>query len=263
MDISGVFRCFRRPILTRICLERIVEILDDSGYSYELVAVYDDSNQDYIDMLTEFPFKHIVVNPRQDGANKDEMGHKFNEALDKCKGDYTLHLENDFYWVKPCLDAAIDALQHMDVVRLCLSPYSIRGAGKKFENSVLFNDNRKYKFTLNPHLRKQKYPAGRFASLSRWKMESDYALRFNDPKRGLKSGMLLEDYVSHVGVCNNNGKFRQYHLIYVYGQDWADQYYSMDVQAWFNTLTDSPRHRTMFKKYLKTTDYKRIVYNEH
>jgi len=258
MDISGVFRCFRRPTLTRVCLERIVEVLDDSGYSYELVAVYDDADPDYLDMLTEFPFKHITVNQNRFESNKAEMGHKFNEALDMCTGDYTLHLENDFYWVNPCLDKAIEALEYMDVVRLCMSPYSDRGLEHVTDNAVLFENERRYKFTLNPHLRKERYPAGRFPAKSRWSMESDYALRFNTPE--LKAGFLTEDYFTHIGVCNNSGNFRQYHLLYVYGRDWKERLNDMDVEAWFNTLTDNPRHREMYKKYLKTTDYRRIIY---
>jgi len=258
--ISVIFRCYKRPILTKLCLERLVELLQEES-KFELLAVYDDNDGEYIDMLNSVEkFVYIgTVCDRHTNSRNISMGENYNRVHDRCSGDLILNMENDWFYVEKCMEKAIDALNYMDVIRLCMTPYTVRGhAGKVTEYAGVFKQTVKYPFTLNAHLRKDPYPAGRFPDKSRWYMESEYSIMCKE--KGVVCGFTLEDYFTHLGFINSGGRFRQYHLKFIYGYDWPQHVFAPRIVEWFDSICDDTYYRDMFRKHLRKSNYMEQVY---
>lgn len=247
VKFSAVFRCHKRPNLTELCLRRIVEILRD--HDHELILLYDGDNPDYLARMEDIThFAAVVTNP--DG--KLVHGKLLNVAYSQCGGPLFVHLENDYYWIKPCMNEALEAVQHVDTVRLTMFPFSINNCRDVIElkdGAVgVFKDKTGFKFSLNPHIRKERFPVGQFGSLKVWAEEMDYAMRYD--VSGKTGGCLMNDNFIHLGLYNSKGGFSVQHAMYFLGRKWKERIDELDPVKTFNNLTNNEFYRELFRQYL-------------
>jgi len=179
---------------------------------YELLVAYDGFDADYLRMIFS------SSNPRWVGTNRNNEKSRFtliNEALDRCKGKYIMHLENDFYWENPyCIDSAFYGLEYfddIDYIRFENLPFT----EKQFEEYrelpldilAVMRKDAPYQFTFNPHLRREKFPCGRFMERGFTKQPEQH---HNDNYKGT-SGCLLEDNFRHLGIYDEGGHFKPWY----------------------------------------------------
>lgn len=246
-DISVVFRCFRRPNLTELCLRRMVELLD--GYDYETIMLYDGDDESYIKRMKEFcDFREVVSNP----GKTLTMGDLLNRSYELCWGDTFMHFENDYYWINECIEAGLEALQYVDVVRLSAFPFHVSNAEKVVPlckgDLWVFKKTTGFSFNLNPHLRQEKFPVGKFNSLGSWIVEPDYAKRFQESDK--VGGCLSENNFIHLGIFDSRGGFNPQHMMYFLGYNWKGREDEFRPMQTFKTLTNNKEYIELFRTYL-------------
>ena len=246
VKFSGVFRCYKRPNLTELCLRRIMEMMEP--YDFELIMLYDGDDEKYINRMKRFcDFSHIVSNPNK----KYTLGEQTNKAVDLCSGRYFMHFENDYYWVHGCMEDAVEAMNYVDVVRLTMFPFSRNNCEKTMGNIGVFKANVGYRFSLNPHLRKERYPVGRFSHTGSWVVEPEYVERFN--KSDKVGGCLLKNNFIHLGLYNSNGHFSPGHTSYFLGYNWRKQQDELDPVRTFTSICDNEEYIELFGEYLRSS----------
>jgi len=205
--ISVVFTCKGRPALTELCLRRFKELMPEP---YELFICYNGMDEDYMDKLQLL---------WADGASivfGDGSRFKLiNEALDDAEGDYFMHLENDFYWQRrKCLQDSLEFLQRyedLDYIRFEYLPFT----EKTFSEYRQIEDNQigvmkkdaPYQFTFNPHLRRDKFPCGRFQEDSFTKQPEQH---HNDTYKGT-SACLFGNNFRHLGIYDEGGHYKPWY----------------------------------------------------
>ncbi len=205
--ISVVFTCKGRPFLTELCLRRFIELMPEP---YELFICYNGIDEHYMDKLQLLWGNHAPII-----FGDVSRFRLINEALDDAEGDYFMHLENDFYWQRPeCLSEALEFLTHypdIDYIRFEHLPFT----GKTFSeyrstpsNTLgIMKSNAPYQFTFNPHIRRDKFPCGRFQEDNFTKQPEQH---HNDNYKGT-SGCLFGDNFRHLGIYDEGGNYKPYY----------------------------------------------------
>ena len=206
--IGVVFTCRERRSLTELCLSRLIELMPQP---YQLAIAYNGSNNKYIEKLLKIaPEAEIISNPE----NKSRFT-LINEALDTMKAKYYMHIENDFYWLNQnCLNQAVNYFEKMkeiDYIRFENLPFTektFRGYIKLGEEKLgVMKDDAPYRFTFNPHLRREKYPCGRFQDAGFTKQPEQH---HNDNYTGT-SACLFGDNFRHLGLYDEHGHYKPYY----------------------------------------------------
>jgi hypothetical protein len=257
--VSILFTCKGRPNLTELCLRRLVELMPQP---YELALAYDGEDIDYVSRLLEvYDFDHIIMN--HGGKN-----HRFwlmNEALDKCDGDYYMHVENDFYWDRPgVVGSAIEAFEQvpeLSFIRFEFLPHRENICQRKVpltdDTLCLFKPRTPYAFNFNPHLRKEKFPAGKYPLERDWlpgQPEKSFGLKWE--KRGETAGCLMGPNFRHVGVYDEGGFYKQMYAERFTLRRGEGEF---DPRAEFYRFCGNEAYRRLFDEYLDTQRKHRIV----
>jgi hypothetical protein len=177
---------------------------------YELFICYNGTDEHYMDKLQLLWAKDASV-IFGDGSRFRLI----NEALDDAEGDYFMHLENDFYWQDPrALDEALNALHQypeIDYIRFEYLPFT-----KKVFNRTeqvgergihWMKDDAPYRFTFNPHIRREKFPCGRFQEKGFTKQPEQH---HNDNYDGVSCCMDGENF-RHLGIYDEGGNYKPYY----------------------------------------------------
>ena len=247
--ISVIFTCYKRPNLTELCLRRLVELMPDP---YELILIYDGNSQNYVNrLLNIFEFDHIVMNPQRGG-------HRFaliNRGLDACKGNYFMHVENDFYWSRPgSVRRAFEAFEkipELDFVRFEYLPLW----RSQCERTVKLSDDilcippkdTSYRWNLSPHMRKTKFPAGRLPEKFVYpaQPEKSYGEKYN--KYDYVAGCLTGENFRHLGIYDEGGLYKQ---LYSERFTLVPDQPRFDPWTEFLKFCDNEKYQQLFKRYL-------------
>ena len=241
--ISVVFTCKGRPALTELCLRRFTELMPEP---YELFICYHGTDEHYMDRLQLLWSKNSSV------VFGDCSRFKLiNEALDDAEGDYFMHLENDFYWERQeCLNEAVGILDNhtVDYVRFEHLPFG----DSTFERYTTIVGNKygimkqdaPYRFTFNPHLRREKFPCGRFQEDSFTKQPEQH---HNDNYEGT-SACLFGDNFRHLGIYDEGGHYKPW-----YAERFTLRRGEREIKnalEEFNAFCDDYYYRQLFMRYL-------------
>lgn len=206
--ISVVFTCKGRPHLTELCLRRFKELMPKP---YELMIASDGTDDDYLMMIRN------ISNPDGWVINYKKVSRfsLINRALDLCKGDYFMHLENDFYWQRQgCLNEALEVLERdkdIDYIRFEVLPFGDKTFSEKRQiqsNTVgIMKSNAPYQFTFNPHIRREKFPCGRFQEDNFTKQPEQH---HNDNYKGTSACLFGENF-RHLGIYDEGGHHKPWY----------------------------------------------------
>ena len=244
--ISVVFTCKGRPHLTQLCLSRFIELMSEP---YQLIIAYDDMKYTHYDMLRKTAPNSIIL--CRDESDKSRFS-LINQALDYAKGDFYMHLENDFYWQRrSCLldaIAAFDMYEDLDFIRFENLPF---GPNVFTEYRPLPSDrvgvmkrDAPYQFSFNPHLRRDKFPCGRFKDGGFKKQPEQH---HNDTYRGT-SGCLMGDNFRHLGIYDEGGHYKPY-----YAERFTLRRGEREIPrplAEFDKFCSNTAYRQLFMRYL-------------
>ena len=250
--ISVVFTCKGRPSLTELCLRRFKELMTEE---HELMIAYDGYNEKYMDVLRGIVGKKTRIFHTGGDASRFAL---INRALDECSGKYFMHLENDFYWDNPfCLDYALEAFeQHPDVdyVRLEWLPFT-DSQFKEYRNLRvakigIMKDNAPYRFTFNPHLRREKFPCGRFLESGFTKQPEQH---HNDSYVGTSACLSGKNF-RHLGIYDERGHYKP----------WYAERFTLrrgertigDPLEEFTKFCRNPEYYNLFWRYMRDHGYK-------
>lgn len=244
--ITVLFTCKGRPYLTELCLRRLVEVMPQP---YKLYIVYDGVDAEYVRML-HFASQGkgtIFVNH----AGKTRFG-LINDALDIADpSSFVMHTENDFYWQRPgCLTDALAALvtHQVDFVRFENLPFTDKTYSKYYDLPTdrigIMKKTAPYRFTFNPHLRRERFPCGRFKEDGFTKQPEQH---HNDSYHGV-SGCLMGDNFRHLGIYDESGHYKPY-----YAERFTlrrgEREITHPIQE-FNRFCDNTLYRQLFMRYL-------------
>ena len=260
--VSILFTCYKRPDLTELCLRRLVELMPDP---YELILVYDGNNQDYVNRLLHiYEFDYIVMRPKR-------KAHRFalvNMGLDACKGNYFMHVENDFYWslggsVRRAFEA-FEKVPELDFIRFEYLPLW----RSRCERTVKLSDDAlcipprdtAYRWNLSPHIRKTKFPAGRLPEKFGYpaQPEKNYGDKYNE--YDYVAGCLMGENFRHLGIYDEGGLYKQ-----LYSERFtlvADQP-KFDPWVEFLKFCGNEKYQQLFKRYLNKNREEPIGEEEH
>ena len=244
--IAVIFTCKGRPHLTELCLRRLIELMPEP---YRLTICYDDVNYTHYDMLRRVAPKAIIVCRDEDDKSRFSL---INQALDYTEGDYYMHVENDFYWQRgECLSDAVAALQmygYLDYIRFEHLPF---GPKTFTEYHALPSDkvgvmksDAPFQFTFNPHLRRDKFPCGRFKEDGFKKQPEQH---HNDAYRGT-SGCLFGENFRHLGIYDEGGNYKPY-----YAERFTLRLGEREIPhplAEFDKFCSNTLYRQLFMRYL-------------
>jgi len=203
--LSVVFNCKDRIELSKLCLLRFIELIDEP---YEMVLCYDGKSREYVRELSKIvDFKEVVYN-----IYNVPRGTLLNNAYDKTSGDKWLHLENDWWWTENCnssVHLALDSDREVSIVRLLSANIGnltgiIRKYGKIWIYPTSFGQ---MCFTLNPHIRNIKYPNGKFPPLdknTRVALETEIYYSWD---ASIKTWCTEKDYFFHIGIFDSYGNW--------------------------------------------------------
>lgn len=254
MRTNILFTCKGRPELTEICLRRLGEIPLPEGTT--LIIAYDGADDDYLDSLKEWcestnlEWFNIIPNPTH--TNRFAL---INKALEDVKAEYFIHLENDFFWASPtALKDATDALWNMpdiDYIRFEVLPFTkndFTRYSRSGEHDICWRRKHgPYRFTLNPHIRKFKFPGGKpFFEGPYEKQPEQY---FNDSYTG-QAACMTGDNFRHLGIFDEGGHFKPN-----YGERFFNRRgcYSTNLRDYieeFDQITSNQRFRDLFRGYV-------------
>ena len=239
--LSVVLQGYRRPILTRIILERLIEKL--SGYDYELFIVTDSLNPEYVTILNDIAPEAYMLSSIHHLTRK-RRGQLLNRAYQMLTGDYLMYVENDWYYVKDCIELGMKALNDgLDFIRFAQTPFNPGiDRGDYYEHHTTTG----FQWNWNPGLAKDPFPAGTFPENVE-RIEGHYSDMFVEA--GKRGGMLKDDYFTHIGVINARGSYIKPHERFFKG-------YS-NALTFFKSLNPSTKHIELYEQYLKTEKRKR------
>jgi len=242
--ISVVFTCKDRPALTELCLRRFTELMPEP---YELFICYHGTDEHYMDRLQLLWSKNASI-VFGDGSRFRLI----NEALDDAEGDYFMHLENDFYWERrECLDESLlifSEHENIDYIRFENLPFG-KNVYKKFidipdNKAGVMKKNAPYQFTFNPHLRREKFPCGRFQEDSFTKQPEQH---HNDNYKGT-SACLFGNNFRHLGIYDEGGHYKPW-----YAERFTLRRGEREIKnalEEFNSFCDNYYYRQLFMRYL-------------
>lgn len=178
---------------------------------YELYIAYDGCDPKYEMMLWNVSRPDAII---EDAERKSRFT-LINKALDQCKGDYYMHLENDFYWENPlCLESAIYALdeyEDIDYVRFENLPFTKSHFSEYRETPhnrlAIMKGDAPYQFTFNPHLRRDRFPCGRFMEDGFTKHDEQH---HNDTYYGTSSCLFGNNF-RHLGLYDAGGHYKPWY----------------------------------------------------
>ena len=244
--IEVIFTCKGRPHLTELCLRRLIELMPDP---YRLTICYDDTKYTHYDMLRRMAPNAKILCRDEDDASRFSL---INQALDYSNGDFYMHIENDFYWQRSnCLFDAKTALEmynDLDYIRFENLPF---GPKVFTEYRMLPSDrvgimkkDAPYQFTFNPHLRRDKFPCGRFKEGGFTKQPEQH---HNDGYTGT-SGCLMGENFRHLGLYDEGGHYKPY-----YAERFTLRRGERKIQSpinEFNEFCDNVQYRHLFMRYI-------------
>ena len=228
---------------------------------YEVILVYDGENTEYVDRLLDiYDFDYIVMNPKR-GVHRFAL---INRGWDACTGNYFMHVENDYYWSHPgSVRRAFEAFEKvpdLDFVRFEFLPFW----RSKCEQVVKLSDdelcivpkNTSYRWNLNPHLRKTKFPAGRLLEKfpPRAQPEKTYADEYN--KYDYVAGCLTGENFRHIGIYDEGGHFKQF---YAERFTLVPDQREFDAWAEFQKFCDNQQYQQLFRSYLDKNGGRQLV----
>ena len=207
--ISVLFTCKGRPHLTRLCLMRLIELMPEP---YRLTICYDDAKYTHYDMLRRVAPKAIIVCRDEDDKSRFSL---INRGLDYSSGDYYMHVENDFYWQRrECISDAVTALDmydDLDYIRFEHLPFDSKTFTEyrtlPSDRVGIMRKDAPYQFTFNPHLRRDRFPCGRFKEDGFSKQPEQH---HNDGYTGT-SGCLMGENFRHLGIYDEGGHYKPYY----------------------------------------------------
>jgi hypothetical protein len=215
---------------------------------YELVIAFDTDDESYITRINNAGTPNAFI------YNHDEVSRfaLINRALDWCKGDYFMHLENDFYWErKECLDESLlifSEHKNIDYVRFENLPFGMN-TYKKFidipdnQAGVMKKDS-PYQFTFNPHLRREKFPCGRFQEDEFTKQPEQH---HNDNYQGTSACLFGKNF-RHLGIYDEGGHYKPW-----YAERFTLRRGEREIKnalEEFNAFCDNYYYRQLFMRYL-------------
>jgi len=177
---------------------------------YELFICYHGTDEDYMDRLQLLWAKKSSII-----FGDCSRFRLINQALDDASGEYFMHVENDFYWENPlCLESALNALNNysdIDYIRFENLPFgpSTFNEYREVPHDTLgiMKADAPYKFTFNPHLRRDKFPCGRFMEDGFTKHDEQH---HNDTYYGT-SACLFGNNFRHLGLYDEGGHYKPYY----------------------------------------------------
>lgn len=226
-------------------------------HPYELFICYDGLNldDDYCKMLKRVAGKDINIIGKKPRQTQYSL---LNRALEEASGDFFIHLENDFYWVNPqCLTAALSAFRKwgdIDYIRFEVLPFTIHDF-KKYEqvdgrDILWMKDTTPYKFTLNPHIRREKYPCGGpFMENGFTKHDEQH---FNDLYVGTSCCMTGDNF-RHLGIFDECGHYKEHYVDRFTGRRRTTDFNPL---VEFMKITDDITYLNLFRKYLDDNGFK-------
>lgn len=256
--ISVVLRCKRRLNLTELVLRRFLELID---VPFEIVVAYDGNDLDYLDRLIQiYDFEYIVTNPDGKRSRFDLL----NEALDFCTKQFFMYLENDFYQMKSgAIESAIEALEkhpHLDLVRFEFLPYEEWQVERKekLSQDILFLMKKDVRLNTNftPHLRREKFPFGRFPKEKIVGILPELVFTDLWMKNKKRFACLQEDYFRHIGIYDQGGYYRQNYTERFTGIRGQKQVAPLKE---FNTICENKYYRELYKKYINSQRTEKLV----
>ena len=247
--ISVVFTCKDRPELTELCLRRFVEFMPQP---YELFISYDGNNPFTIRKLLDIGNpKEIITNPKK--LNRFAL---INEALEQARGEYFMHLENDFFWVdESCLEDSLRAFEKypsIDYIRFELLPFTI-GQFDRFEtindhDFCWMKETTPYRFTFNPHIRKFKFINGKPFQTEAFGGEQPEKVH-NSMYSGT-SVCMTGDNFRHLGIYSEGRHRKEWYAERLFNKRGKKTATDDEILAEFDNLTDSALYRRLLREYL-------------
>jgi len=219
---------------------------------HELTVAYDGTDRTYEMMLWSVGKpKAVIMN-----WDKPSRFSLINEALDHCNGDYFMHLENDFYWQNPeCLRDSLKALERyrdIDYIRFEHLPFTEKQyrEHRKIGSTTLgvMRDDAPFRFTFNPHIRRDKFPCGRLKDKDFTKQPEQH---HNDNYRGTSACLFGENF-RHLGIYDEGGHFKP----------WYAERFTLrrgerimgNPMKEFEKFCDNPSYRELFRRYLENNE---------
>lgn len=178
---------------------------------YELFIAYDGYDLTYEMMLWNVGKPNAIIENRQ----RQSRFALINKALDSCSGNYYMHLENDFYWQDSrCLIVALNILSEhpkIDFIRFEYLPFQ-DAQFKNFYKAngrtiAIMRETTPYRFSFNPHIRREKFPCGRFKEKDFDKQPEQH---HNDAYHGTSACMSGENF-RHLGIYDEGGHFKPWY----------------------------------------------------
>jgi hypothetical protein len=215
---------------------------------YELMMVADNTDDAYLMMLSKIGTPDgWIINYK--GVSRFAL---INRALDLCKGTYYMHLENDFYWENQnCLKSAISTLQKhddIDFVRFEQLPFNENIFSEyrqtPFNKLGIMKSDAPYQFTFNPHLRRNKFPCGRFQETDFTKQPEQH---HNDNYQGT-SACLFGNNFRHLGIYDEGGHYKPW-----YAERFTLRRGERTIERplyEFDQFCSNYRYRQLFMRYL-------------
>lgn len=250
--ISVVFTCKGRPALTELCLRRFVELMPQP---YELFICYDGCDPTYVNMLKRSANNAtIITNPSK--LNRFTL---LNMALSLAKGEYFMHLENDFYWVAPeCLIVALETLRrHSDVgfVRFEYLPFNMKQFNRveqMWGRDILWmKPDQDYQFNYSPHIRRFKFINGKPFKDSNFTKQPEQ--HHNEGYREISVNMTGDNF-RHLGIYDEGGHHKNY-----YAERFTGRRGTKEFDPWidFKKITNNLVYLDLFARYLNDNGYQR------
>jgi hypothetical protein len=211
-------------------------------YDYRLILAYDGWKIQYLwDLLKVCSPDIIVENHRR----LHPRGTTLNKAISRTKPDHLkLFIEEDFYWVSPCLELAMETLLRVDFVMLHNRPIGNRQWKEKTERVWYFKDDALWKWNLHPSLSLNFLPAGPLPAFDRG-LEMIYAVMCK--KANFKSAALAEEHVMHFGLLNAGNKLVKQHFQHL-GLPLNSS--KENVLRMFESVASRKEHVQLYKEYL-------------
>lgn len=228
--VSIIVQSFERPLFLEGCIKSLHEnMLYNLDFPYEVIIADDGSGQEVKDLIARLPHDKEFFNTEKDKGKGP--GYTLNEANKMAEGQFTLHLEDDFWLIheftqrdlEACMEALV-TIEGMELIRLRrllwdnaetyrLTEYMNWSEDKTYRiDGRLFrmyqeHDSKKrpntgpsYQYVGNPHLRKGDmwkrlgpYPE----DVSIWGLENKYAGMFREAK--FRSGRMMKGWFTHSG----------------------------------------------------------------
>jgi len=237
MLISLIVQSYERPDKLKGCLEYLKKNLLDGlrTVDYELTVADDGSvNPAVKDILgsqlcTDICHRVLITDDRSRGP-----GYLLNKACENLRGDFTIHIEDDFWLLNPmheddlfaCFEA-FSKIKTLELIRLRriigdasekyrLNEYETGSepgmyafGGKEFRMFKLYKaGGPSYQYTGNAHVRRGDtwlrlgpYPEG----VDIWGLENRYAARFRH--KGFRTGRFKDGWFSHTATELSSTKY--------------------------------------------------------